>query len=51
MFFFKAYHDSGDVKSAKSESIQDHLWVTKAELKDYVSEGYIKEIDKFVLEL
>ncbi|XP_064632831.1 large ribosomal subunit protein mL46-like [Lineus longissimus] len=51
VFFFKAYHDSGDVKPAKSESIQDHLWVTKAELKDYVSEGYIKEIDKFVLEL
>jgi hypothetical protein len=51
VFFFKAHYHSGDVKPTDSESILDYLWVTKSELKDYVTVGYKEELNKFILEL
>ena len=49
MFFYKAQLQSGSVKAQKDA--QDFVWLTKEEIKDYVSDRYMHKINDFVLEL
>ena len=39
MFFLKAIHRGGEV-SVDNEELVDYMWVTKEELKSYVSHDY-----------
>ena len=46
----KAYcYGSGEVKLNEKELV-DYLWVTKEEMKDYVSQEYYDAIQKILIE-
>lgn len=43
VFILKAQYLSGDVVVDKGE-LDDYVWVTKDEMKDYVSDEYYKKV-------
>ncbi len=48
MFFLKAYcSDNCEVKLNQDELV-DYAWVTKEEMKDYVSESYYEVVKKIL---
>ena len=47
MFFFKAYYESGLVE-VNNEELDDFAWVTKEEMKEYVSSDYYRTVAKFL---
>lgn len=47
MFFFKAFYASGQVE-VNREELEDYAWVTKEELKDYLSPEYYSAVLKFL---
>lgn len=49
VFFFKAQFISGEVILNKNE-LEDYVWVTKQEMKDYVSLNYYNVISPALLE-
>ncbi|NXC42993.1 RM46 protein, partial [Penelope pileata] len=49
VFFYKAFLQSSDLSQAELK--QDHLWVTKDELGDYLKSEYLKKINQFLLDL
>ncbi|NXX79704.1 RM46 protein, partial [Urocolius indicus] len=48
VFFFKAFLQSTDLSQAELK--EDHLWVTKAELGDYLKSEYLKKVNRFLLD-
>ncbi|NXT18823.1 RM46 protein, partial [Syrrhaptes paradoxus] len=48
VFFFKAFLQSSDLSQAELK--EDHLWVTKDELGDYLKPEYLKKINRFLLD-
>ena len=49
VFFLKAMYRGGEVE-VDNEELVDHMWVTKEELKDYVSPDYFTAIAPILLE-
>ncbi|KFQ56734.1 hypothetical protein N333_00869, partial [Nestor notabilis] len=49
VFFFKAFLQSSDLSPAEPK--EDHLWVTKDELGDYLKPEYLKKVNRFLLDL
>ena len=49
LFFLKAMYRGGEVK-VDNEELVDHVWVTKEELKDYVSPDYYTAVAPILLE-
>jgi large subunit ribosomal protein L46 len=47
VFFFKAYYESGPVELNKEE-LDDFAWVTKQEMREYVSPHYYRTVAKFL---
>ena len=43
VFFLKAQLAGGSV-SVDGRELEDHLWLTKEEMKDYVSQDYYKAV-------
>ena len=43
MFFLKAFYQSGSLKLDEKEVV-DYVWVTKEEMKDYVSLDYYQAV-------
>ena len=43
VFFLKANYIGGDIQLNKKE-LEDYMWVTKKEMKDYVSEDFYSTI-------
>lgn len=44
VFFLKAQYRGGEVVINPKESLVDHVWLTKEELKSYVSEAYYESV-------
>ncbi|CAH1784856.1 unnamed protein product [Owenia fusiformis] len=49
VFFFKAHHVTGDVKPGK-DTISEHMWLSKDELKDYMHPDYHRTISRFIMD-
>ncbi|KFO76523.1 hypothetical protein N303_10980, partial [Cuculus canorus] len=49
VFFFKAFLQSSDLSQAELK--EDHLWVAKDELGDYLKSEYLKKVNRFLLDL
>ncbi|XP_069722648.1 large ribosomal subunit protein mL46 [Phaenicophaeus curvirostris] len=49
IFFFKAFLQRSDLSQAELK--EDHLWVTKDELGDYLKSEYLKKVNRFLLDL
>ncbi|MBN3312343.1 RM46 protein, partial [Atractosteus spatula] len=48
VFFFKALLSSGSLPAARNGS---HVWVTKRELQDYLRPEYLKQVQRFLMDL
>lgn len=44
VFFLKAQYRGGGVSVNEEQGLEDHVWLTKKELKEYVSDNYYDSI-------
>ena len=44
VFFLKAQYRGGGVSVGESQGLEDHVWLTKEEMKEYVSDNYFQSI-------
>ena len=49
VFFFKAQWRGGKV-NIKSDKVEDYAWVTKEEMKEFVSGNFYKAIEPVLLD-
>ncbi|XP_070559642.1 large ribosomal subunit protein mL46-like [Ptychodera flava] len=49
VFFYRARLAAGDI-SYCDDTIEDHVWVSSQELKDYLSPQYLESVNKFLME-
>lgn len=49
VFFFKAQWKGGKVK-INSDKLEDYAWVTKGEMKEFVSKDFYKAIEPVLLD-
>lgn len=49
VFFLKAFYQSGVLKLDGQELV-DHVWVTKEEMRDYVSDDFYRAVQPVLLE-
>eukprot|EP01133_Synstelium_polycarpum_P016731 gene16731-19886_t len=48
-FFYRSHYFGGEMEFNK-KVVKDHLWVTKAELKEYFSEDYMEQSHKLIFD-
>ena len=44
VFFLKAQYRGGGVSVSENQGLEDHVWLTKEEMKEYVSDNYFQSI-------
>ena len=44
VFFLKAQYRGGGVSVNESQGLEDHMWLTKEEMKEYLSDDYYQSI-------
>lgn len=49
VFFMKAYY-LGGVLQLDKEEVVDHVWVTKEEMSEYVSQDYYQAVEPILTE-
>ena len=50
VFFLKAQYRGGEVRVNQEQGLVDHVWLTKRDIKDYVSDDYFQSIGSTLIE-
>jgi large subunit ribosomal protein L46 len=44
VFFLKAQHRGGGVRVSRDQGLEDHVWLTKDEMREYVNDSYYQSV-------
>ena len=50
VFFLKAQYRGGAVSVSENQGLVEHVWLTKKEMQDYVSDNYFRAVASTLIE-
>ena len=50
VFFLKAQYRGGGVSVNESQGLVDHVWLTKEEMRGYMSDGYFQAVGSSLID-